>query len=490
MMNRTSENSVRVAGRVAAIGCLLVGSLVGAGAQASPFELYGASARGIALGNAMTAEAAAADAVFYNVAALTRSVPGVSVAFMVGTDGARVALAPRPSGYDIQDYGSATPTVPSAGTQNVRSDTGALGTFGTVTIGGVTALGSPRFRLGFLATFPTFGVDGASTRFSDERERLFSNQLSYELVGDRARRFDIEGGLAYRVFDQLSIGLGFTLLPTATIVNGVYLQNATDQSEVDIALLQRQGFNAGFTAGILGELADWMRLGLSFRQGVGFPIDGNNLIQIRGLSEGDVDEYPINQQLSWLPQSSPTTVSLGGAADLERTTIVLDVKWAQWANYRDTQGEDTGFENTLSPRAGVEYRYSDSTTARVGLSWDPSPVPEQTGRTNYVDNDRTGASLGASHRFELMGRDLQVSWYLQGQLLMSRETAKASAVAYPQCADGVTVLCDEVPDDLSDPRTGAALPGTGGLQTGNPGFPGFSSGGWLGAMGVEFQWFL
>lgn len=479
------------ASRAAILAATVCGmTLVGASAEASPFELYGASARGAALGNAMTAEASSADAVFYNVAGLARAVPGVSIGFMIGTDGARIALNERPSGYEIPDFGSSTPTVPSSGTLNERSDTDSMGTFGTLTIGAVTGLGSPRLRLGLLMTLPAFGVDGSSTRFSDERERLFSNALAYELIDSRVRRLDIEAGVAYRVLDMLSIGVGMTLQPKATTINGVYLENATDQSQVDINLSQSTGFSAGFTAGALLEVQDWMRLGLSFRQGLGFDIDGANTIQIRGLSEEDVDEYPIQQQLAWRPQSSPTMVTAGAATDLGKSTVLFDMRYTVWSTYRDSQGDDAGFENTFSPRLGLEYRYSDATTARVGLGFDPTPVPDQVGRTNYVDNDRGAISIGASHNFEVRERSLSLSWFLQGQLLLERQTSKASAVAYPVCTDGVTVLCDEVPDDLRDARTGQPLAGAVGLQTENPGFPGFSSGGWIGAFGLELTWYL
>jgi hypothetical protein len=477
-------------GRGAAVAGACLALLVAADANASPFELYGAGARGAALGNAMTAEASGADAVFYNVAGLARAIPGVSIGFMVGTDNARILLNDRPGGYEIPDFGSSTPTVPSDATLQERRDSDAMGTFGTVTLGAVTGLGSPRLRLGFLMSAPAFGVDGSSTRFSDERERLFSNALAYELIGSRVRRLDIEAGVAYRVLDNLSIGLGMTLQPKASTVNGVYLENATDQSQVDINLSQSSGFSAGFTAGALLELSDWMRLGLSFRQGIGFDIDGENTIQIRGLSEEDVDEYPIRQQLAWRPQSSPTMATAGAATDLGKSTVLFDMRYTVWSGYRDSQGEKAGFDNTISPRLGLEYHYNDRTTARVGLSFDPTPVPDQVGRTNYVDNDRGAISVGASHNFEVRERSLSLSWFLQGQLLIQRQTSKASAVGYPVCAEGVTVLCDEVADNLRDARTGQPLPGAVGLQTENPGFPGFSSGGWLGAIGLELTWHL
>jgi hypothetical protein len=50
-------------------------------------------------------------------------------------------------------------------------------------------------------------------------------------------------------------------------------------------------------------------------------------------------------------------------------------------------------------------------------------------------------------------------------------------------------LCDEVPDsDVDTPVLDAE--DTQGLQTGNPGVPGFSSGGYMLSAGVDVRWFF
>jgi len=118
----------------------------------------------------------------------------------------------------------------------------------------------------------------------------------------------------------------------------------------------------------------------------------------------------------------------------------------------------------------------------------PSPVPDQSGRTNYVDNDRGMASVGASYKFDALGQPMQVDWALQLQMLLTRETHKTIRADYPDCAEGVDALCDEVPDDTAHPRTGQPFDEAQGMQTGNPGFPGFTSGGWMGAVVLELSW--
>jgi len=458
--------------------------LVAASAQASPFDLYGAGARGSAMA-AQTADTAGAAALYYNVGALTQAVPGVSFGVAVGFDQAAILLHDRPDGYDIPNLGSQTPTIPTELELRERSDTEGLGTFYTITIGAVTNLGTERFRAGLLLAMPVGG--DASTWFVDERERLFSNQLHWSVIGERTRRMDIELGLAWEPLDRVSFGAGLTLLPSARVDNDVYVPNPTDQENVDINLTQSTGLDWGFTLGALWEVTESIRIGLAYRHDVGFEIAGENELQIRGLEDED-EGYPTYQDLAFVPNGSPAIASLGAAADVGRATVTGDLVWTRWSRWIDTHGEPAGFEDTVSPRIGLEYASSENTDLRIGFGYDPSPVPDQDGRTNHVDNDRFRTSLGARHGFVVAERTLEVSWFVQFHLLPERETDKDELLAWPNCAPGVETLCDEVDDNLVDPRTGSPVAGVEGLQTGNPGFPGWVSGGWLAAAGVEARW--
>jgi hypothetical protein len=104
----------------------------------------------------------------------------------------------------------------------------------------------------------------------------------------------------------------------------------------------------------------------------------------------------------------------------------------------------------------------------------PSPVPDQTGRTNYVDNTRYGASATFELPFASLGGNYVVAFSVQGQLMPKRSVTKRADAANP--------VLDEVPDGAIDSQHGLPLAGAAGLQTNNPGYPGYtSSGGIVGA---------
>ena len=470
--------------------CLLCGLCaalaLATNATASPFELYGAGGRAAAMSGAQTASAEGAAAIFYNLGALAHSDSGVSGGFIAGMNRTRILLMERPSGYDVPDLGSQSPAVPSGSAPNARRDTTEVDPLYAFTLGAVTSLGIENFRAGILLTVPSTGYVDANTHFPDERERIFTNQLHFALIDRRVRRMDLELGVAYEVADWLSAGLGAAFVPGAAMSTSVYIPDVSDQGDVDVNSDIDTESNWGLMAGVLVDITDELSFGLQLRNEVYFRIHGANHIRLG--TEGGEDERIIEQELDWTPSYSPDTVAAGLSWTIGRSQILADARYERWSDFKDTHSQPTDFEDTISPRLGFEYELESGNNLRAGLGWVPSPVPGQTGRTNYVDNDRAMASVGASYAFDAFGQPLRLDWALQLQLLFNRTTEKAVREDYPDCEPGVDELCDEVPDDTSDPRTGQPYAAAEGLQTGNSGFPGFTSGGWLGAVVLELSW--
>jgi hypothetical protein len=124
---------------------------------------------------------------------------------------------------------------------------------------------------------------------------------------------------------------------------------------------------------------------------------------------------------------------------------------------------------------GAHYSFGHL-RAFVDGSYVPSAVPPQTGRLNYVDGDRFGASAGIDYDFELFAIHFRAG--AQGQLHALPERSQIKTGTGPQS------VRDELPDDAVDTR-GNPVAGAAGLQTNNPGWPGFSSSGLLVGGGVS-----
>lgn len=452
-------------------------------AGATPYDAYGAGARGAAMGGAQTAAADGAESLHYNVSRLALSEPRLSVGVMSTYGRPRILLKDRPDGYDVPTIGPPA-RYPGSEQTPPPEDTEGGAPLVALTFGGVSEVVVEGLHFGFLIFLPIPTPVTLETRFADERERLFSNSLRFERLGPRAHHLDIEIGLAYTVTEWLAVGVGAAYLPGFGVDTGVYLADATDQTDADTNARIETRNAWGLLVGASLDLPADLRVAASYRDSTAMRLTNENEIHINGVT----DKEPILQNTEWVPIFSPARGAVGVAWAPENFTLSADLRYTLWANYVDSQAQDAHFRNVASGAIGVEVPYSERTRLRFGGWYEPTMVPDQTGRTNYVDNARLGASMGAGHTMTVGDREVAVSWYLRGQFLLPRDTDKRPLESYPDCAPDVTSLCDEIPDDLEDPVTKAPFPEARGLQTGNPGFPGFTSGGWFGSVGLEVSY--
>ncbi len=451
--------------------------------HASPYDVYGASSRGAAMGSAQTAAAEGAPALQHNPALLALTPTGLVVGTLATFGRARVLLKERPDGYDVPDIGppAAYPGIDRTGE---RSDTELQHPQVGLRLGASRRLFIDRLSVGFTLFLPLPRPVTLSTQFADERERLASNALSFERIGPKAHHLDIGLGAAYALTPWLAAGLGARYLPSFAVGSDVYLPDAADQAGAEISTTVETSNEFGLVAGLAISLPQEFELGLGYRDDVALRLQTVNEIRVNGATSDE----PVLQTTDWTPVYSPARLTAGLSRPFGPLLFAVDARYEFWGAYEDARGDNAGFDDVISGSLGLEYAYTPATLLRFGAGFDPSPVPEQTGRTNYVDNDRVHFSLGAGHRFGIdTDREFQVDWYLRFQGLVARETFK-NVADYLPCDDDVETICDEVPDDLEDPATGRPFPQGRGLQTGNPGFPGFVSGGWLGVVGLEVSY--
>ena len=148
----------------------------------------------------------------------------------------------------------------------------------------------------------------------------------------------------------------------------------------------------------------------------------------------------------------------------------LSVLWSQWSAYRNRQGERAAdWSNTVDVKVGLTPHFGVHEFG-IGVGFFPTPVPEQTGRTNYVDTSRLAIQIGWGSEIEYQDKVIRIGLGLQGQRLLQRKHVKR--------LDAVDAVVDEFPDSV-DLQTGVRIAESSGLQTNNAGFPGFGYEGWL-----------
>ncbi len=160
-----------------------------------------------------------------------------------------------------------------------------------------------------------------------------------------------------------------------------------------------------------------------------------------------------------------------------------DVSYNEWSRYRvpslsiNTQidiplvvlkqgvNEDPHFKDTITPRFGLEY-YAYHGTAidgilRAGYFFEPTPVPDQRGRTNYLDADRHVFNWGIGILVKrIFGRDL------------SEHPLRFDLAASFHLLDTRTVRKDA------------------SIREDNPGYPAITASGrtWYATFGITYGW--
>ena len=454
---------------------------------ANPFELYGVGSRASALGNIGASSADDYTAVHYNPAALVSGKSSLGGGFSYAAKQLEVNLSPRPSGYDIPDLGAASPTVPPQYRLNPREGQEGVDHTWTMYTGLSTNLGTDDLRFGLLLSLPVYhSTDSYPSTFPDEREQHFTNQVSFSLLGGRVEHFVAEFGVAYQVLDWLAVGVGASVMPDAFTRNFVYMQDAARQDEVNLNVDLKTSTQWRLNGGVLVKPNEQFRVGVSYRDEQYMSIRGVNEVQVRGLQGGE--SYPFEQDLYIITDYSPRQFTYSGTWIGESSMMTADLVYTVWSSYLDSHGEMADFKDTWSPRIGFEYDLGLEQKIRLGARWEPSPVPEQTGRSNFVDNDRYIISIGGGHPIEIAKKRLTISWHVQFHGLKGRTHTKAVPASLKVCEQDTQSLCDEVPDTTINSRTGQPYDEAQGLQTGNPGFPGYASGGLILQTGVELLW--
>jgi long-chain fatty acid transport protein len=342
-------------------------------------------------------------------------------------------------------------------------------------LGGLKHLIKNRFTVGAFVMLPLGNLTTANTFYNDEREQLFSNSLHPELYGDRLTSLSIAVAASFRLLKSLSVGVGTTLGLANTATSATYVPASTDYNQ--LLLNNSIGVAAELSphAGVYWTPTDRVRFGAVLHAPQSFVIDTTISAT---LPDGVVSSTQRREEHDYLPWRG----SMGLEADVIKRThytmgVDAQITWMNWSTYKDRHGDAPwhvngdntayGFSDTFVYSVGLRHAYKK---VRGYIDWQyaPTPVPAQTGRSNYVDSDRWGVAFGGDFEAVVGGVRLRPGVQLVAYRLAWRHQTKDDSK-----------IVDEVPDDSRFASTGDPVPGAKGLQTNNPGWPGFGSDGWV-----------
>jgi long-chain fatty acid transport protein len=395
--------------------------------------------------------------------------PGADVPLVVGGRGVSFNGQPLPPSVVPTQW--LTQGASGGFTARPRQAQGSGGqTRSYLTLGFAKSIVKDRLTLGLYAVLPVSNFTTAQPFFPDEREALFTNSLHPELYGDRLTAVSIVAGAAFDLLPSLSIGAALSVGLANTAASQDYVQSATDYSTLLLENRITTSVSFSPTVGVRYQPTPWLRLGAAVHAPESFTVAATVDAALPTGTESGTTQQNV---FDWMPWS----VAAGVEAVVVRRgaytmSVVGSLDYALWSKYEDRMGQhpsvygpDMAFHDTASAAVGLRHAYKGA-RAYVDLRYVPTPVPKQVGRSNYVDNDRVGVGFGGDVLVTLL--KIRPGFQVFADRFVPRTQQKDDSR-----------ITDEVPDGSIVTSTGAPVAGSQGLQTNNPGWPGFSSGGWL-----------
>lgn len=217
--------------------------------------------------------------------------------------------------------------------------------------------------------------------------------------------------LSYRVNDYLSLGFGPTFnrvegrLETAALVDNGRIVIEGDDTAV------------GFNAGLLLELSERTRLGVTYHSMVDYRLEGKTTYS--GMPAWAAPGRVDGRFDTTLDLRTPEMIDSSITHQLnDRWTVYAGAAWTRWSRLQtikadslQTVEEKQHWNNSWSYATGVSYALSKDLTLRSGIAFDQSPTNNHERSPRIPSGDRVAISFGLGWTLsEQMSLDLAYSY--------------------------------------------------------------------------------
>lgn len=261
-----------------------------------------------------------------------------------------------------------------------------------------------------LAIYSPFGL--GLDYGSDWSGRYFSTRSDLKTL-------NISPSLSFKASERFAIGVGIDVQYLEADLRkqvdfGAFAGASTTQDGTQT--LTGEDWATGFTLGLLYDLSDATRLGLTFHSATRHDVDGDSRFDIPTAALANVVPNTGGATVQQLFSNSaaavtlhlPEQLSIGLAHDYsDRLTLMADLTYTHWSRYQSlsveldnnlgTVTEAKNWENVWRAAVGANYRLTPRWQVRGGLAYDASPVPAGTRDPRVPDNDRRWYTLGANY---------------------------------------------------------------------------------------------
>ena len=354
-------------------GVLLSSIFVVSSAQAAGFALIEQSASG--MGNAFAGGAAAAEdasTVYFNPAGMT---------YIQGTQIVGAVHFIKPNA-EFKNNGSTNPLGGGNG--------GNAGDFAYVpNLYFVTDMRPDvKFGIGLNSPF------GLKTQYDPTWVGRF------QAIKSSVETFNINPSVAYKVNDQLSVGMGIS----AMWIQAELTRQVIPSSQV---VIKGDDIDLGYNFGAIFQATQDTRFGLAYRSKLNERLEGTATF----TGPLAAASTPVTAAIT-LPDNFSASVfsKLNDQFD-----VMADATWTHWSRFktlnilRSPSGSTLSinpenWHNTMRYSIGANYHVNDDFKIRAGLAYDEEAIDDQFRTARIPGNDRKWVSLGASYQLTPSGK--------------------------------------------------------------------------------------
>lgn len=215
--------------------------------------------------------------------------------------------------------------------------------------------------------------------------------------------------VSYAFNDKVSIGFG----PTINRIDGTLESNLSITQAAPDGNVKIKGDDTavGYNIGILAQVTDSTRVGLTYHSKVKYKLDGNTKVNYNVL--GLIGQNPNQKYDASLDLTTPESVDFSVTHQLDdKWTLYAGSTWTRWSRLKEITVENKGvpavlngqfgtiteeqnWHDTWAHAIGASYQLNKEWVLRTGLSFDQAPTNNVDRSPRIPTGDRKIFSLGA-----------------------------------------------------------------------------------------------
>ncbi len=218
--------------------------------------------------------------------------------------------------------------------------------------------------------------------------------------------------VAYRVNELISVGAGFVYATGSMDIRQalpVHGQNGPGGSADDDGTLHLHGSASGlgFNAGVQLKPSDNLQFGFTYRSQINMGV--SNGTATFNVPQSLATSFPNTNFDTQLPLPQVATAGVAYRTLEDRLTLQFDLNYTGWNSYdslrinfstHTSSLQDNHaprhYRNTLTPRAGANYKLGKVVSLMAGAAFEPTPVTNGFVSPDLPDADRVVGSVGVT----------------------------------------------------------------------------------------------